>query len=425
MLAHMAGFHAATMGLPCVFTEHSLLPLSHECPAACLLNTMSKFTQMHCSQYICVSHCGKENLVARTGIAPHRVHVIPNAVNESEFTPPPMPILSSFSESNDVANLDKKANQVSSHDTRFRVLVLSRLVYRKGIDLLAQVLPLLLKFSPEIVVIIGGEGEKRSSLEAVIATHKLSDRVKLLGKVPHNQTRSLMNSCDVFLNCSLTEAFCITVLEAAFVGLPIVATRVGGIPEVLPPRMINLCEPSVGSIFKTLLRVITEVKNARRTNQIECSIPNGSEGYGKRHFSRVQLAGVENAIGVGNESPNVVVSLRELKRRWEQHNRLRRMYCWANVAERTEIVYRKAISAKSPISSEPIRTASTEATSLSVIERMRRSFELGGWIFGPLLVCMVAADMILLAILRVVRPASVIEPAPDYSSKYRHDMSAA
>ncbi len=48
----------------------------------------------------------------------------------------------------------------------------------------------------------------------------------------------------IFLNCSLTEAFCIAILEAACCGLFCVSTRVGGVPEVLPMDFIRLAEPN-------------------------------------------------------------------------------------------------------------------------------------------------------------------------------------
>ncbi len=48
---------------------------------------------------------------------------------------------------------------------------------------------------------------------------------------------------DIFLNCSLTEAFCIAIVEAASCGLLVVSTKVGGVPEVLPPHMLRLAEP--------------------------------------------------------------------------------------------------------------------------------------------------------------------------------------
>ena len=47
----------------------------------------------------------------------------------------------------------------------------------------------------------------------------------------------------IFLNTSLTESFCITIVEAASCGLRVVTTNVGGIPEVLPPEMVKLANP--------------------------------------------------------------------------------------------------------------------------------------------------------------------------------------
>ena len=74
------------------------------------------------------------------------------------------------------------------------------------------------------------------------------DRLTLLGTVPHAQVPKLLAKGHIFLNTSLTEAFCITIVEAASCGLQVVSTRVGGIPEVLPPHLISLAEPNSLSI---------------------------------------------------------------------------------------------------------------------------------------------------------------------------------
>jgi phosphatidylinositol glycan class A protein len=98
--------------------------------------------------------------------------------------------------------------------------------------------------------------------------HQLHDRVEMLGNLKHDQVRSLSpvhaprtlkahvhtSACvqvrevltrgDIFLNCSLTEAFCIAIVEAAACGLLIVSTKVGGVPEVLPPHMLQYAPTS-------------------------------------------------------------------------------------------------------------------------------------------------------------------------------------
>jgi phosphatidylinositol glycan class A protein len=59
--------------------------------------------------------------------------------------------------------------------------------------------------------------------------------------------RDVLTRGDIFLNCSLTEAFCIAIVEAASCGLLVVSTKVGGVPEVLPPHMIRYIVSSPSS----------------------------------------------------------------------------------------------------------------------------------------------------------------------------------
>lgn len=123
--------------------------------------------------------------------------------------------------------------------------MVSRLVYRKGIDLLAGVIPIICKKYPSIKFYIGGDGPKRIVLEEVIERNSLQDRVTLLGSINHDQVRQVLVMGDIFLNSSLTEAFCMAIVEAASCGLQVVSTDVGGVPEVLPKELIWFAEPSV------------------------------------------------------------------------------------------------------------------------------------------------------------------------------------
>lgn len=63
----------------------------------------------------------------------------------------------------------------------------------------------------EVRFIIGGDGPKRVRLEEMREKHSLQDRVDMLGAVPHAQVRSVLISGHIFLNSSLTEAFCIAI----------------------------------------------------------------------------------------------------------------------------------------------------------------------------------------------------------------------
>ena len=82
-----------------------------------------------------------------------------------------------------------------------------------------------------IFVIIGEEGSERTHLEALITKLTLDNVVYIAGRKEHAAT--LLLAFDIFLLPSITEAFPYVILEAGNVGLPVVATSVGGIPEVI------------------------------------------------------------------------------------------------------------------------------------------------------------------------------------------------
>lgn len=64
----------------------------------------------------------------------------------------------------------------------------------------------------------GGDGPKLPLLAATIEEWGLGDRVQLLGAVRHDDVRALLIRGDIFINCSLTEAFCMALVEAAAAG---------------------------------------------------------------------------------------------------------------------------------------------------------------------------------------------------------------
>jgi phosphatidylinositol glycan class A protein len=85
------------------------------------------------------------------------------------------------------------------------IVIISRLVYRKGTDLLAQIIPVVCERYHNAHFIVGGDGPKRLLLEEMREKYQLHDRVELLGSVPHAQVRSVLVRGHIFLNCSLTE----------------------------------------------------------------------------------------------------------------------------------------------------------------------------------------------------------------------------
>lgn len=91
--------------------------------------------------------------------------------------------------------------------------------------------------------------------------YNLSDRMEILGRVPHHKVREVLCRGHIFLNTSLTEAFCIAILEAASCGLLCVSTNVGGVPEVLPPDMVYLAPARPKPMIHQLEKAIANYKN--------------------------------------------------------------------------------------------------------------------------------------------------------------------
>lgn len=125
-LCNEALMHARTMGYKVVFTDHSLYGFADV--GSIHMNKVLQFTLADVSQAICVSHTSKENTVLRSGLPPEKVFVIPNAVDTAMFKPAP--------------------ERLSSDE--IVIVVISRLVYRKGADLLVEVIPGVCRLFPNV-----------------------------------------------------------------------------------------------------------------------------------------------------------------------------------------------------------------------------------------------------------------------------------
>jgi glycosyltransferase involved in cell wall biosynthesis len=107
-----------------------------------------------------------------------------------------------------------------------------RLCYEKGVDVLVKAFSNgARKLNREVYLVIGGNGPEKHRIEEIA---KNADNVKVVGYLARREQLGLMAQSNVFVSPSRFADACPTVLiEAAFLGLPIVATRVGGSPEIV------------------------------------------------------------------------------------------------------------------------------------------------------------------------------------------------
>ncbi|CAG8666310.1 3985_t:CDS:2 [Gigaspora margarita] len=156
------------------------------------------------------------------------------------------------------------------------------------------------------VICVSGDGPKRIDLEQMREKNLLHDRVEFLGSVMHHEVHSVLTKGHIFLNTSLTEAFCIGMVEAACCGLLVVSTKVGGVPEVLPRHMIIFSKPEEEDLVNAVLKAIKMIR-------LKEAVPT------------------------------------------KFHDEIKEMYSWSNVAERTEKVYDKIWKLKTPPLMERLR----------------------------------------------------------------------
>jgi phosphatidylinositol alpha-1,6-mannosyltransferase len=170
------------------------------------------------------------------------------------------------------------------------VLAASRLVRRKGQDMLIRAWPEVLGRHPDALLLIVGDGPSRRRLARMIRTRRLDDSITMLPGVPWEDMPALYAAADVFaLPCRTRlwglepEAFGIVFLEAAAVGLPVLAGDSGGAHEALTGADGRLVDPrdqrSISEVLVELLDQSLRPHSGRREDrpQERVAAPAGSQ----------------------------------------------------------------------------------------------------------------------------------------------------
>ena len=298
------------------------------------------------------------------------VSVIPNAVVAENFRPINHP-------SYPPETVAHPVNQrLGPHDT-ITIVVISRLFYNKGTDLLVAAIPRILAADPHVKFIIAGSGPKAIDLEQMLERNVLQDRVEMLGPVRHEEVRDVMVRGQIYLHPSLTEAFGTVIVEAASCGLYVVCTQVGGIPEVLPAHMTVFAKPEEDDLVAATGRAISKL----RKNQVR------TEDF---------------------------------------HDQVKKMYSWTDVAARTERVYAGisgALTDAEFYGYDAADAASWSATrgragvqSYALIDRLKRYYGCGIWA-GKLFCLCAIIDYILFVLLELWAPRDAIDIARNWPKK--------
>jgi glycogen(starch) synthase len=155
-----------------------------------------------------------------------------------------------------------------------RIVCVGRLATEKGFDLALSAFAIIVKHFPEVEMAMAGDGPQRSALEQQTESLGLTEKVQWLGWVAPDKIPALLATAQVVLIPSRSEGLPRIAVEAALMARPVVATKVGGIPEVvIHQRTGLLVEPENE-------RALAESIIYFLTHREECD----SMGYSARKF---------------------------------------------------------------------------------------------------------------------------------------------
>jgi teichuronic acid biosynthesis glycosyltransferase TuaC len=183
-----------------------------------LIRKLLQYVLRRADAVIAVSQALKA-AIAELEIPERKVVVIPNGVDLDKFFP---------------MSKESSRRLLGLPNTKL-ILSVGNLTENKGFELVIKAFAHVLK-DPSLrdaKLVIVGEGPSRSTLESLISKRNLHDHVSLVGTVPHDKLHLWYSAADVFCLASRREGWPNVVLEALSCGTPVIATPVGGIPEII------------------------------------------------------------------------------------------------------------------------------------------------------------------------------------------------
>lgn len=193
-------------------------------------------------RYIAVSQAVARDVTDKMGVASERITVVHNGVHLPKET-------------------NKRAT--AAVGSRATVVTLARLDKQKGLDVLVEAVAGI----NDLRLVIAGEGPERQALEQLAARLGVNNRVELRGFV--EDTYELLNEADLFVLPSRSEGLPLSIVEAMLVGLPVVATAIGGTDELVLDGRTGLLVPvdDAVALGEAIRRVLADREFAHRLGE--------------------------------------------------------------------------------------------------------------------------------------------------------------
>jgi glycosyltransferase involved in cell wall biosynthesis len=160
----------------------------------------------------------------------------------------------------------KRTSEASNIQSKkgFIVLFVGTLRPIKGVKYLIESMKIIIQSNTEVKLYILGDGEEREKLELLCKQLELSSAIYFKGKVSNAEAIDYMRSADILVLPSLSEGFPLVLLEAMASGLPVVSTRIRGIPEIVVENENGfLVEPANTEELAQKILLLLNDKNIR------------------------------------------------------------------------------------------------------------------------------------------------------------------
>lgn len=123
------------------------------------------------------------------------------------------------------------------------IISMSRLTPRKGFKYVIIAFSKFLKYYPDSKLIIVGDGPQRKELEKLTIKLNIADKVDFIGLIPHKDIVKILPAADVFVLTPIYEGLGIVYIESLACEVPVITTKVGGIPDIIQDRVNGLFVP--------------------------------------------------------------------------------------------------------------------------------------------------------------------------------------
>lgn len=239
---------ARVIGIPVIIAhEHGMTPWKRK-PHIMYEKWANRFTHMR----VAVSEDIRQNRISREGTPPEKIITIPNGVDTGYFDPSQWPPAAS------------RAELGLGMDTPI-VGTVARLTPVKGLLYLLEAVREISWHIPNVTLLIVGDGPLRGSLEQQSRELSIDDRVIFTGY--RSDTPKMLAAMDVFVLPSIMEGMPISLLEALAMQRFVVATRVGGIPEVIQDKLSGILIPPSDS-HQLAKAIASSLEDRERRNSI-------------------------------------------------------------------------------------------------------------------------------------------------------------